>query len=379
MATDRPSDTTGQDAPHTTPPRIIAMINQKGGVGKTTTTVNLAAALAGKGRRVLIVDLDPQAHASLHLGVEPDPEVASLYDLLLDTAIDPADALIEARDGLFVLPSDTDLAAAEGELGTMPDRHARLARILERLHDRAEYVLIDCPPSLGMLTINALVAAADVIIPMQAQFLALQGVGKLLETITLVTQNLNPSLRVAGVVLCMFDGKTTHAQEVVADLEAFFSEQRDEASPWRYARVYQPPIRRNVKVAECPSFGQSIFEYAPTAAGARDYARLADELIREWEAWTRDRRPPRTPVIEKDAAPAPAEIPTQAPSPRLAAPDPSTLIAEIVAETASAARTEVVHTPPPQPESDTHKSAPPPQANPDPPAVHVRPSEPTRH
>ncbi len=377
MATDRPSNTTGQDAPHQ-PPRTIAMINQKGGVGKTTTTVNLAAALARKGRRVLIVDLDPQAHASLHLGVEPEPGSASLYDLLLDPTIEPAEALIEARDGLFILPSDTDLAAAESELGALPDRHMRLARVLERLHDRIEYVLIDCPPSLGMLTINALVAAGDVIIPMQAQFLALQGVGKLLETITLVTQNLNPALRVAGVVLCMFDGKTTHAQEVVADLEAFFSEQRNEASPWRYARVYQPPIRRNVKVAECPSFGQSIFEYAPTAAGAQDYARLADELIREWEAWTRDRRPPRAQLVQEEPGAGPADAEDTRKVAPTADADPSALIAEIVAETASAACTEVVRTPTPQPDSQpTQREGATP--NNEPPIVEVRPSEPSRH
>ncbi len=377
MATERPSNTTGQDALHQ-PPRIIAMINQKGGVGKTTTTVNLAAALARKGRRVLIVDLDPQAHASLHLGIEPEPGSASLYDLLLDPQMDPAEALIEAREGLFVLPSDTDLAAAEGELSALPDRHTRLARVLGRLHDRIEYVLIDCPPSLGMLTINALVAAGDVIIPMQAQFLALQGVGKLLETITLVTQNLNPSLRVAGVVLCMFDGKTTHAQEVVADLEAFFSEQRDEASPWRYARVYQPPIRRNVKVAECPSFGQSIFEYAPTAAGAQDYARLADELIREWEAWTRDRRPPRAQLVQEEPEAAIADTEGANEVPSSADADPAALIAEIVAETASAARAEVVRGPSRQTDPPPTQRA---EATPnnEPPVVEVRPSEPSRH
>ena len=159
--------------------RVIAMTNQKGGVGKTTTTVNLGAALARRGRRVCIVDLDPQAHASLHLGIDTDAMPHTIYDLLTDESIDPASALVRAQDNLWLIGSETDLAAVEGELASAPNRHARLTRVIESVRERVDYVLIDCPPSLGLLTINGLVAAGDVLIPMQAQFLALQGVGKL--------------------------------------------------------------------------------------------------------------------------------------------------------------------------------------------------------
>lgn len=269
----------GSPASAATSPRIVALINQKGGVGKTTTTVNLGAALAASGKSVLIVDLDPQAHASLSLGIDPANAARTVYDLLLDWDDDPGTAPTQARPNLSVVASETDLAAAEAELAQLPDRHTRLANALAAMGSRFDVVLIDCPPSLGMLTINGLTAAHEVIIPMQAHFLALQGVSKLLETVQLVRSKLNPALTVGGVVICMHDPSSTHTQEVVADIEQFFEQARGKGQPWSDGKVFKPCIRRNIKLAECPSFGQSIFDYAPTAPGAADYKALAEAIF----------------------------------------------------------------------------------------------------
>jgi len=264
------------------PVRVIALMNQKGGVGKTTTAVNLAAGIAELGRKVLLVDMDPQAHATLHVGADQQ-DGPTVYDLLLDPSIGLDACVRRVDDRLGIVAAETDLAAAEHELAAMSDRNQRLARAIHASARDDEFVLIDCPPGLGVLTLNALAAAQEVIIPMQAHFLALQGVGKLLETVRLVRDQVNPELRVAGVVLCMHDSQTSHSKAVVDDLAAFFEAQRDTGLPWAHARVYRPAVRRNIKLAECPSFGQTIFQYAPWAPGAVDYRELAASVVAEWD------------------------------------------------------------------------------------------------
>ncbi|MDX2131530.1 MAG: AAA family ATPase [Planctomycetota bacterium] len=286
------------------PVRVIALMNQKGGVGKTTTTVNLAAAIARRGRETLLVDLDPQAHATLHVGVDPDALEHSAYDVFGASDVAPRDCVRRVGDHLSLLPATTNLAGVEAELAGAPDRQRRLERALDALGRAYEFVLIDCPPSLGLLTVNALAAAREVIIPMQAHFLALQGVGKLLETVAIVSRGVNPRLRVTGVVLCMHDPASTHTREVVADLEGFFEQARGAESPWRFARVLRPPVRRNIKLAECPSFGKTIFDYAPDAPGAADYGALGDALLREWDAMLARRTPDEAPVVSVPAAAA---------------------------------------------------------------------------
>ncbi|MHB1158014.1 MAG: ParA family protein [Phycisphaerales bacterium] len=264
--------------------RIIAFMNQKGGVGKTTTTVNLAAALAQLEHRVLLIDLDPQAHLTLHVGIDPNTLDHSIYDLLVDPDIGFSDVLqTSGGNQLDVIPADVHLAAAETELASHPTRQLILREKIAPLLEHYDYVMIDCPPSLGLLTLNALALANEVIVPMQAQFFALQGLSKLLETVQLVRGQVNPNLTVAGVVLCLHDPQTNLAREVVTDLENFFASSRSTDVPWRNAVVYQPPIRRNIKLAECPSFGQTIFQYEPWCAGGRDYMNLAEAVASKSE------------------------------------------------------------------------------------------------
>ena len=308
-------------SPPPSPRRVIALMNQKGGVGKTTTTVNLAAALARLGKRVLVVDLDPQAHATLHLGVDPGSLETSVYDALLAPQNETTGAIREIRENLWVLPAETDLAAIENELQNTPDRNQRLTCAIDTTRDRFDIVLLDCPPALGLLTLNALAASGEVLIPMQAHFLALQGVSKLLETVTLVRRSLKNDLRVLGVVLCMHENQTTLAQEVVADLKAFFASASGTEVAWSDATVLAPPIRRNIKLAECPSFGQTIFEYAPTAAGAQDYTDLARSVLGERDTTTLTTAPTAfatdpapDPVAEIELKPDQQEPPTTTPN-----------------------------------------------------------------
>ena len=257
--------------------RRIVVTNQKGGVGKTTTTANLGAALARRGSKVLLVDLDPQAHLSLHFGIELGDDQLSAYDLLTDST--PVEQVaVSVCENVTIVPADIDLAGAEAELISVTGREVLLREALEPVADDYDYLLIDCPPSLGVLTVNALVAAREVLIPLQAHFLALQGLSRLLDTVTLVRQRINPNLKVNGIVLCLHDASTRLAGEVVDDLAGFLDAARGTDVPWADARVYQTRIRRNIKLAESSSFGQTVFDYAPRSHGAIDHAKLAAEL-----------------------------------------------------------------------------------------------------
>jgi chromosome partitioning protein len=258
--------------------RRIAIINQKGGVGKTTTAVNLAAALARAGQRVCVLDLDPQAHASTHLGLSPDGKSPSMYDVLIDSR--PLAAVRrKVEESLWIVGSDINLAAAEVELAGVVGREVILRDLLLQDEGAFDFVLMDCAPSLGVLTLNALSAANEVFIPLQPHFLALHGLGKLFETTALVSKRINPAVRVTGVVLCLYDASTRLSQEVVSDLNDYLERSRASTAPWANARIFATRIRRNIKLAECPSFGQSIFQYAPKCPGAEDYAALAREVL----------------------------------------------------------------------------------------------------
>jgi chromosome partitioning protein len=260
--------------------RRIAIINQKGGVGKTTTAVNLAAALAECGQRVCVLDLDPQAHATSHLGIEPDGKSSSMYDVLVNCK-PLAEVRRKVADNLWMAGSDINLAAAEVELAGVVGREVILRDLLLQDEGSFDFVFMDCGPSLGVLTLNALSAANEVFIPLQPHFLALHGMGKLLETTSLVAKRINPSLKVTGIVLSLFEGNTRLAQEVVQDLQEYLDRSRGTTAPWAKARIFGTRIRRNIKLAECPSFGQSIFAYAPRCHGAEDYAALAREILGE--------------------------------------------------------------------------------------------------
>ena len=258
--------------------RRIAVINQKGGVGKTTTTANLGAALAKHGLRVLLIDLDPQGHLTLYFGAEVADDQRSVYDVLT-SATPIREVLVPVRDGITLVPADIDLAGAEVELISVTGREVLLREALDPIEHEHDIMLIDCPPSLGVLTVNALVAATEVLIPLQAHFFALQGLGKLLDTVTLVRQRINPKLHVGGIVLCMYESATRLAGEVVEDLVKFLEAARGTGTAWADARVHETTIRRNIKLAESCSFGQTVFDYAPRSHGAIDYARLAAEML----------------------------------------------------------------------------------------------------
>ncbi len=257
--------------------RTIAVMNQKGGVGKTTTAVNVSAALAASGAKVALIDLDPQAHASLHLGVTFEAEFPSVYDVLVN---DESLAAVrrQVAENLWLVPAHLDLAAADFELSSVFGREMILRDKIAADDMEFDYIIVDCPPSLGVLTLNALSAVEEVFIPLQPHFLALHGLSKLLQTVELVSKRLNPKLRVSGVVLCMFESRVALAKEVAGDVRAFF-ENRGPDSAWSDAVVFETKIRRNVRLAEAPSFGRSIFDYDARSNGAEDYGALVKEIV----------------------------------------------------------------------------------------------------
>ncbi len=264
--------------------RIIAIMNQKGGVGKTTTSVNMAAGLAMQGKKVCLVDLDPQGHSSLHLGIEPFGNIPTAYDVFSGFK-----TLAETRQlvskNLWVVPSTLDLAATELELVDADNREIVLREAIQKMAETEpfDYLIMDCPPSLGVLTINALTAATEVIIPLQPHFFALQGLSKLFETTALVRRRLNRNLKVSGIVLCLYETGTRLAADVTDDLCAFLN-QSDPEAPWSAAKVFKSRIRRNIKLAEAPSYGQSVFDYSSSCPGAKDYAGLVQEIIADEKA-----------------------------------------------------------------------------------------------
>ncbi len=252
--------------------RIYAFANQKGGVAKTTTAVNLGAYLAQAGRRVLIVDTDPQGNATTSLGVDPRSLSLSLYNVLIEQAPIQRTITLTDRVGLDLVPATTDLAGAEVEMARLMARERLLERALRPLLPLYDYILIDEPPSLGLLTINGLTAAHGVIIPVQCEYLALEGLSLLLQTIRQVREVLNDRLEIAGVVLTMFDSRINLAQQVVQEVCEYFPEQ-----------VFQTIIPRNVRLSEAPSFGKTILSYAPHSAGALAYQALAQEFLERAE------------------------------------------------------------------------------------------------
>ena len=296
-----PARSLGADAPSPydgSPMRRIALINQKGGVGKTTTTVNLGAALAERGARVLVVDMDPQANLTLHLGIDLlrlRPEHTS-YGVLVEGAPIQEAIVTTTTPGLSLLPSTIDLSGAELELASAMGRETLLRDAFATWREQAaadpvDYVLFDCPPSLGLLAINALTAADEVFLVVQTEFFALQGLSKLVEVVRLVQRRMHPKLKITGLVPSLYDSRLRLAREVLAELRRYFPD-----------TVFPVSIAQNVKLAEAPSFGQTILQYAPDSTGARDYRALAEAVLKQTPPTPRS-----VEAVEQDPAPTPEE------------------------------------------------------------------------
>lgn len=253
--------------------KIISLANQKGGVGKTTTSINLAAALAQQGKRVLLVDADPQANTSSGLGIEIQHLDNTVYECLIN-GIDPTTAILPtSTDNLFLIPSHIDLVGAEIEMLNLDNRENILKRVLNPLREQFDYILIDCSPSLGLITINALTASDSIIIPVQCEFFALEGIAKLLNTIKIIKSNLNPALRIEGFLLTMYDARLRLSAQVHDEVRRHFGD-----------LVFNTVIARNVRLSEAPSHGMSVLEYDRNSKGAKNYTNLAKELIRRQQA-----------------------------------------------------------------------------------------------
>ena len=247
--------------------RMIAIGNQKGGVGKTTTTVNLGAALAFQGKKVLIIDMDSQGNATSGLGIERADVKQSVYEVLVDQ-IEAAGAILPtSRENLWILPSTLQLAGAEIELATADHRESRLKQAIEPIKADYDYILVDCPPSLGQLSLNAFTASDTILIPVQCEYYALEGLSQLLNTIRLVQRTYNKNFRIEGVLLTMLDARANLGYEVVEEVRKYFQE-----------KVYQTIITRNVRLSEAPSYGQSVIDYDPKSRGAEMYMDLAKEV-----------------------------------------------------------------------------------------------------
>lgn len=254
--------------------KIIAVANQKGGVGKTTTAVNLAASLAAMEHPTLLIDFDPQANGTSGVGIDPKTVTASTYEILIGT-IPTEDAILETETPfLSLIPSHINLVGAEIEMVDVVDRERMLRRALRNVRDNFDFIIIDCPPSLGLLTLNSLTASDSVLIPVQAEYFALEGLGQLLNTIKLVRQHLNPALEIEGVVLTMFDSRLRLANQVASEVRRYFG-----------AKVFQTIVQRNVRLSEAPSFGRPVLMYDATSTGSRNYIGLAREVLHSNQAF----------------------------------------------------------------------------------------------
>jgi len=249
--------------------KAIAIFNQKGGVGKTTTNINLAACLAVMGKKVLVIDIDPQGNTTSGLGISKKDLKLSTYELLTRESINTRDTIMHTGvENMDIIPANAQLAGAEIELVQIPGREKILKKAIENIRDDYDYIFIDCPPSLGLLTINSLTAVDAVLVPIQCEFYALEGVSQLMSTIEIVKKNLNPGLTIQGVILSMFDGRTNLSIQVVEEVKKYFKE-----------KVYTTVIPRNVRLAEAPSYGMTIAEYDPKSTGAEAYREFAQEFL----------------------------------------------------------------------------------------------------